>query len=175
MVYGKPVISNNAAQPDHADESLGYLHDHDLACPGCGYNLRGSPSMRCSECGLDLTEFDPVRIEQIRHDIDHENVMIAFSSICLVVFGLIAAGITIPALTTFDPYLVVVICIDVLCICAGIMWWRFRRTTQHRMINIPKDRYRGISWVGNCAMFILAILSIPLLGILMMALGVLIP
>ncbi len=31
-----------------------YLKDHDLPCPGCGYNLRGVQIMTCPECGLSL-------------------------------------------------------------------------------------------------------------------------
>lgn len=28
--------------------------EHELFCPDCGYNLRGTPADRCSECGLGL-------------------------------------------------------------------------------------------------------------------------
>jgi len=31
-----------------------YLADRDMACPGCGYNLRGLKEPRCPECGADL-------------------------------------------------------------------------------------------------------------------------
>lgn len=31
------------------------LREHDLACPGCGYNLRGLTGKKCPECGLPVT------------------------------------------------------------------------------------------------------------------------
>lgn len=31
-----------------------YLADRDVACPGCGYNLRGLKSRECPECGRDI-------------------------------------------------------------------------------------------------------------------------
>lgn len=33
---------------------LDFLRDRDVACPLCGYNLRGLTSPRCPECGRDL-------------------------------------------------------------------------------------------------------------------------
>ncbi len=36
--------------PD-ADQLKAYLANRDVACPGCGYNLRGSPEPWCAECG----------------------------------------------------------------------------------------------------------------------------
>src|SRR5690349_11255431 len=33
---------------------LDYLRDRDVACPLCGYNLRGLTSTRCPECGREL-------------------------------------------------------------------------------------------------------------------------
>jgi hypothetical protein len=32
-----------------------YLHDRDVYCPGCGYNLRGVQTNVCPECGRSLT------------------------------------------------------------------------------------------------------------------------
>src|SRR6478609_3636267 len=28
--------------------------EHNLLCPACGYDLRGTTAQRCSECGLEL-------------------------------------------------------------------------------------------------------------------------
>lgn len=32
-----------------------YLRDHDVACAGCGYNLRGLKRLRCPECGREFS------------------------------------------------------------------------------------------------------------------------
>src|SRR5690606_35202053 len=31
-----------------------YLRDHDVPCPGCGYNLRNASAASCPECGLTV-------------------------------------------------------------------------------------------------------------------------
>jgi len=33
-----------------------YLADRDVACPMCGYNLRGAAGSVCTECGYELSE-----------------------------------------------------------------------------------------------------------------------
>src|SRR4051812_12100108 len=33
---------------------LGFVHDRDVSCPGCGYNLRNLRNDRCPECGEQL-------------------------------------------------------------------------------------------------------------------------
>jgi hypothetical protein len=33
---------------------LGFVHDRDVLCPGCGYNLRNLRNDRCPECGEQL-------------------------------------------------------------------------------------------------------------------------
>lgn len=35
-------------------ETAATTPEHELFCPDCGYNLRGTPADRCSECGLGL-------------------------------------------------------------------------------------------------------------------------
>lgn len=40
--------------PDDAASLLAYLADRDVACPGCGYNLRGLLRQACPECNQDL-------------------------------------------------------------------------------------------------------------------------
>ncbi len=32
-----------------------FLAEHDAPCPGCGYNLRGTPGDKCPECAEPLT------------------------------------------------------------------------------------------------------------------------
>lgn len=40
---------------DPAPELLrAFLGEHDVACPGCGYNLRNLQGSRCPECGDEL-------------------------------------------------------------------------------------------------------------------------
>ncbi|NBC10209.1 MAG: hypothetical protein GVY24_00555 [Planctomycetes bacterium] len=34
---------------------IALLRDHDVPCPGCGYNLRGLSAARCPECGREVT------------------------------------------------------------------------------------------------------------------------
>lgn len=43
-------------QRPHAERVRAYLHDRDVTCPKCGYNLRGVQGEKCPECGgsLDL-------------------------------------------------------------------------------------------------------------------------
>lgn len=40
--------------PDDAASLQAYLADRDVACPGCGYNLRGLVRQACPECSQDL-------------------------------------------------------------------------------------------------------------------------
>lgn len=40
--------------PDDAASLHAYLADRDVACPGCGYNLRGLMHGTCPECSQDL-------------------------------------------------------------------------------------------------------------------------
>ncbi len=40
--------------PTDAELLASYLADRDVACPGCGYNLRGSSGTCCPECGAPL-------------------------------------------------------------------------------------------------------------------------
>ncbi len=42
------------AAPDDAELLKLYLVGRDVPCPKCGYNLRGSVSGACSECGTEL-------------------------------------------------------------------------------------------------------------------------
>lgn len=44
------------APTQQADALRGFLAERDVACPGCGYNLRGLTGERCPECnqGLEL-------------------------------------------------------------------------------------------------------------------------
>ena len=37
--------------PNAAQAIFEYLQNNDLPCGQCGYNLRGAPDVRCSECG----------------------------------------------------------------------------------------------------------------------------
>ena len=41
-----------------------FLKDHDFACPGCGFNLRGMPTALCPECGRRLAIDE---IEELHH------------------------------------------------------------------------------------------------------------
>ena len=44
---------------DSRDQKLAaYLAERDVACPGCGYNLRGVTGGVCPECGRELHEND---------------------------------------------------------------------------------------------------------------------
>jgi hypothetical protein len=43
------------SNPDPETAALRWcLAERDVACPGCGYNLRGTSERRCSECGCPL-------------------------------------------------------------------------------------------------------------------------
>ncbi len=42
------------------DRLLAFLATRDLACPGCGYNLRGLATPRCPECGRAISPADLV-------------------------------------------------------------------------------------------------------------------
>jgi len=46
----------DAATLPSADRDLlaRFLHGRDVACPGCGYNLRDLPGDRCPECGQEI-------------------------------------------------------------------------------------------------------------------------
>ena len=44
-----------AQHPNHADLLVAYLAGADVACPLCGYNLRGLKSGTCPECNEDIT------------------------------------------------------------------------------------------------------------------------
>jgi hypothetical protein len=39
---------------DNTQPLLEYLRERDVACPLCGYNLRGLSSARCPECGREV-------------------------------------------------------------------------------------------------------------------------
>ncbi|MCE7973090.1 MAG: hypothetical protein DYG92_02010 [Leptolyngbya sp. PLA1] len=41
--------------PDRDPLLAAFLAEHDVACPNCGYNLRGLDKPRCPECGVTLT------------------------------------------------------------------------------------------------------------------------
>ncbi|MFG0245036.1 MAG: hypothetical protein ACF8MF_03175 [Phycisphaerales bacterium JB052] len=163
--------------PANDQTLIEYLHDHDFECPGCAYNLRGLTQPICAECGRDLSDFDQHRARKIRHDVDHENLLIALSALCLIALGFGAALLTIPAILTGKPdaAMILVICIELSCVGAGLCRWRRRRSTQRRLLNKPEHKYDGVSWAGNCSMFIIAILSVPLLGLLMVVAGAVLP
>lgn len=48
-----------STDPTNADPVLDYLANHDVACPGCGYNLRGLHTKACPECSRSFTADDP--------------------------------------------------------------------------------------------------------------------
>jgi hypothetical protein len=53
-----PASSEPASPPDpssNRDFLEAYLASHDALCPRCTYNLRGSSTDRCPECGLPLS------------------------------------------------------------------------------------------------------------------------
>ena len=43
-----------APDPAETDALRQFLAERDVACPGCGYNLRGSAGKQCPECGIAL-------------------------------------------------------------------------------------------------------------------------
>jgi hypothetical protein len=48
-------MSNTAVDEPQADQALAeFVRERDVACPLCGYNLRGLTSGRCPECGHGL-------------------------------------------------------------------------------------------------------------------------
>ena len=48
-------MEDAAAPPPPDRDLLGrFLHGRDVACPGCGYNLRDLPGDRCPECGQEI-------------------------------------------------------------------------------------------------------------------------
>ncbi len=42
--------------PIQTEALLRLLAEHSVACPACGYSLRGLRDLRCPECGLVITE-----------------------------------------------------------------------------------------------------------------------
>jgi hypothetical protein len=44
----------NVPQPAERDWLIEFLHDRDVSCPLCGYNLRKLFSDRCPECGREI-------------------------------------------------------------------------------------------------------------------------
>ena len=157
-------MSDRTHQPEKEPTLVEYLSDHDFECPTCRYNLRGLAQPVCAECGRDLSDFDYKRISQIRHDVDWERTLIAIASICLIAFGLGPMMLTFPLDLNFTIEHLILFVIMSPFIIAGFAWWRTRHNTQRRLLNKHEDRYDGTSWVGNCSMFILAGLSIPLFG-----------
>lgn len=47
-------LSSSADVPTGRQQLLAYLHERDVPCPACGYNLRNLTSARCPECGREL-------------------------------------------------------------------------------------------------------------------------
>ena len=54
MTFSNQESSNNAGRVLPAQQLTAYLHDRDVPCPACGYNLRNLLSARCPECGRDV-------------------------------------------------------------------------------------------------------------------------
>lgn len=59
-----------------------YLKEHDAACPGCGYNLRGLKSQRCPECGREFTWQD-MKAPEVR--IPFRTAAVDLAGLCLTV------------------------------------------------------------------------------------------
>jgi hypothetical protein len=48
------VVEHPADATDESELLLRYVRERDVACPLCGYNVRGLTSTRCPECGREL-------------------------------------------------------------------------------------------------------------------------
>ena len=51
---GKPETPFADETPSEESALVEYLRERDVACPLCGYNLRGLTAARCPECGRGL-------------------------------------------------------------------------------------------------------------------------
>lgn len=161
----------STSQPDNDHPLVVFLRDKDVECPDCAYNLRGLSEPICVECGRNLEDLDPALLRVVGHDVQWENVLISLTSIVIILVGVIPMAVAI-RVSFGEPaaFLRVIATLSPVVFC-GLCWWRLRHTTQRRLLSKSLNRYDGISWAGTSSMIILAILSIPHLGIIAAVFG----
>lgn len=65
--YAKQLIATIAKRGGEAAAVRSLLRDHDAKCPYCGFNMRGSPTPACTECGRNMPlHLAPVQITAYR-------------------------------------------------------------------------------------------------------------
>lgn len=110
-----------------------YLAERDIACPGCGYNLRGLPGDACPECGKPV-ELARVRSRRSRHPADRSfacGVGVALAAIVGWVIAIVmSASDPMWMIALWVPGAMLVALIVLVCVWTGALraWGRTSKT-----------------------------------------------